>query len=152
MEIHGGLSETVSAAIIGLMLLLSPQISAQSALRDNYLVSYISMTEGLPANFVDFMYRDLSRFIWIATSGGGLSRYDGNEFYTLTTHSTPALKSNFITCITEDNFHRLWITSENGLDEDGYYYMYQTDASFDNQHIGHGHFHARRSKDLINWE
>lgn len=116
MEIHGGLSETVSAAIIGLMLLLSPQISAQSALRDNYLVSYISMTEGLPANFVDFIYRDRSGFIWIATSGGGLSRYDGNEFYTLTTHSTPALKSNFITCITEDNFHRLWITSENGLD------------------------------------
>ncbi len=38
------------------------------------------------------------------------------------------------------------------LAEDGYYYMYQTDASFGNQHIGHGHFHARRSKDLINWE
>lgn len=35
---------------------------------------------------------------------------------------------------------------------DGYYYMYQTDASFGNAHVGHGHFHARRSKDLINWE
>ena len=35
---------------------------------------------------------------------------------------------------------------------DGYYYMYQTDASFGNAHDGHGHFHCRRSKDLVNWE
>lgn len=33
-----------------------------------------------------------------------------------------------------------------------YYYMYQTDASYGNAHDGHGHFHHRRSKDLINWE
>lgn len=36
--------------------------------------------------------------------------------------------------------------------DDGYFYMYQTDASFGNAHDGHGHFHGRRSKDLINWE
>ena len=35
---------------------------------------------------------------------------------------------------------------------DGYYYMYQTDASFGNAHEGHGHFHARRSRDLVQWE
>lgn len=36
--------------------------------------------------------------------------------------------------------------------DDGYYYMYQTDASYGNAHGGNGHFHARRSKDLVNWE
>ena len=36
--------------------------------------------------------------------------------------------------------------------EDGYYYMYQTDASYGNAHEGHGHFHCRRSKDLVEWE
>ena len=36
--------------------------------------------------------------------------------------------------------------------DDGYYYMYQTDASFGNAHDGHGHFHGRRSRDLVNWE
>lgn len=36
--------------------------------------------------------------------------------------------------------------------EDGYYYMYQTDASFGNAHTGHGHFMCRRSRDLVNWE
>lgn len=38
------------------------------------------------------------------------------------------------------------------LADDGYYYMYQTDASFGNAHDGHGHFHGRRSKNLIDWE
>lgn len=33
-----------------------------------------------------------------------------------------------------------------------YWYMYQTDASYGNAHDGHGHFHGRRSKDLVNWE
>lgn len=36
--------------------------------------------------------------------------------------------------------------------EDGYYYMYQTDASYGNTHDqSGGHFIARRSRDLINW-
>lgn len=38
------------------------------------------------------------------------------------------------------------------LADDGYYYMYQTDASYGNVHFGHGHFLCRRSKDLVNWE
>ena len=35
---------------------------------------------------------------------------------------------------------------------DGYYYMYQTDASYGNAHVEGGHFHGRRSIDLVNWE
>jgi beta-xylosidase len=38
------------------------------------------------------------------------------------------------------------------LADDGYYYMYQTDASFGGAADGHGHFHARRSKNLVDWE
>ena len=38
------------------------------------------------------------------------------------------------------------------LAEDGYYYMYQTDASYGNTHVAGGHFHGRRCKDLVNWE
>lgn len=38
------------------------------------------------------------------------------------------------------------------LADDGYYYMYQTDASFGNAHDAGGHFHGRRSKNLIDWE
>lgn len=36
---------------------------------------------------------------------------------------------------------------------DGYFYMYQTDASYGNVHQASGaHFYCRRSKDLVNWE
>jgi len=38
------------------------------------------------------------------------------------------------------------------LADDGYYYMYQTDASYGNAHTAGGHFHCRRSRDLVNWE
>lgn len=38
------------------------------------------------------------------------------------------------------------------LAEDGYYYMYQTDAGFGNPTDGHGHFHCRRSHNLVDWE
>lgn len=48
------------------------------------------------------------------------------------------------------------------LADDGYYYMYQTDASYGNVHDkatmntatkkGHGHFFCRRSKNLVDWE
>lgn len=34
----------------------------------------------------------------------------------------------------------------------GYYYMYGTDASYGNEHEGHGHFQGKRSKDLVNWQ
>ncbi len=36
--------------------------------------------------------------------------------------------------------------------DDGYYYMYQTNASYGNVHVGNGLFLARRSRDLVNWE
>ena len=36
--------------------------------------------------------------------------------------------------------------------DDGYYYMYTTDASYGNAHTGHGHFMCRRSKNLVDWE
>lgn len=38
------------------------------------------------------------------------------------------------------------------LAADGYYYMYQTDASYGNAHTAGGHFHGRRSKNLVDWE
>jgi beta-xylosidase len=38
------------------------------------------------------------------------------------------------------------------LAEDGYFYMYQTDAGFGDQYAGHGHFHCRRSRNLVDWE
>ena len=38
------------------------------------------MDEGLPHNFVDDILKDSQGFLWIATRGEGIARYDGYEF------------------------------------------------------------------------
>lgn len=116
MKKESGLLKTLYIIFVILAAIMPQRGMAQSTVYDNYLIRFISMSEGLPANFVDHIFKDSSGFVWIATSGGGLSRFDGTGFLNLTTHSIPPLKSNFITGIAEDHFRRLWITSENGLD------------------------------------
>ncbi|MDA0178431.1 arabinan endo-1,5-alpha-L-arabinosidase [Mesoflavibacter profundi] len=60
------------------------------------------------------------------------------------------------TSIAGWNYRNQWnlanIHDPSVVKQGDYYYMYQTDASYGNAHDGHGHFHARRSQDLVNWE
>jgi len=44
--------------------------------------------------------------LWFATNGGGVSRYDGQNFVTITTKD--GLASNFVTSILEDSKGKLW--------------------------------------------
>lgn len=82
-----------------------------------YVFSTISIDEGLPINFIDDLYKDSKGFLWVSTQGGGLARYDGYEFLKLDVNSLPvALKSNFVRKTCEDNFNRLWIVSDVGID------------------------------------
>ena len=93
----------------------------------------------------------------------GNSRYTYSEVFTATT-GTPSL-NEYIAPAYPDNYADISDWSNRAqwnlanvhdpsvvLAEDGYYYMYQTDASYGNAHTAGGHFHGRRSKDLINWE
>lgn len=115
MKTEGGFSKLLYLLIVWLLAFHTQNISAQSSFNEKYLVNYISMSDGLPANFVDYIYKDSFGFVWIATSGGGLSRFDGTDFLTFSSHTVPQM-SSFVTCITEDHFKRLWVTSINGLD------------------------------------
>ncbi|MDR2058109.1 MAG: response regulator [Dysgonamonadaceae bacterium] len=103
-----------------ILLCLCLQVSvvhAQGTFADRYNITYITMDNGLLHNFVDNIYKDKRGFLWIATSGGGLSRYDGYEFIHYNTTTNPVkLKSNFIRGAVEDRFNRLWIVSEGGID------------------------------------
>lgn len=103
--------------IIYSCLIMSGSLQAQERFTERYNVSYITMDDGLPHNFIDDIYKDTRGFLWISTAGGGLSRYDGYEFI----HFNPntfhcKLKSNFIRNVYEDTFQRLWIVSEGGTD------------------------------------
>jgi ligand-binding sensor domain-containing protein/AraC-like DNA-binding protein len=80
------------------------------------LSRFLSMEDGLPGNFVEDIHRDGDGFLWFATSGGGLCRYDGYSFLTFSTNSSVSIRNNFVRSLAEDGFGRLWIASEGGLD------------------------------------
>lgn len=97
----------------------------------------------------------------------GNSRYTYSETFTATTgaqtleeqlasYEAPTYDDNYTAIAGWENNNKWNLANVHDpsvmLAEDGYYYMYQTDASYGNAHEGHGHFHCRRSKDLVNWE
>lgn len=108
-------STGVKILILFLLFSVFP-LCAQSGFLDRYLLRELDMEQGLPCSFVDDVLVDDAGFLWIATSGGGLCRFDGYEFLHFNVSTTPSLSSNFTRALVEDRFHRLWIASEGGLD------------------------------------
>ncbi len=117
MKVQGGKS-AITLLLISALFLGNGYISPASPTNfaDSRLARSISMDDGLPSNFIDDLFLDDAGFIWIATGGGGLCRYDGYDFLVFSTNSTVSIKNNFVRHIAEDGFHRLWIASEGGID------------------------------------
>ena len=82
----------------------------------NYNYYYITESEGVPHSFVDDIICDSDGFIWMATHNG-IGRYDGYQVLSFNTQTEPLrLKNDFVHKLCEDNFRRLWIGSEGGLE------------------------------------
>ncbi|WP_171032746.1 two-component regulator propeller domain-containing protein [Fodinibius saliphilus] len=71
-----------------------------------------SVNNGLPQAQVHDMVQTSDGFIWMATNGGGLSRFDGNTFKTYTTED--GLRNNAVQNIYEDSKGRLWVANYPG--------------------------------------
>lgn len=114
--------KTIGGKIISFILFIllfhvhAPNCSAQGSFAGSHLSKFIGISEGLPSNFVDDIMFDDAGFMWVATSGGGLCRYDGYEFIVMATGMEYELKSNFVRNVVEDRFHRLWIGTEWGIE------------------------------------
>ncbi|MCR5696486.1 MAG: response regulator [Marinilabiliaceae bacterium] len=91
-------------------------VKAQDRFWDKNVLTTLTMSDGLQHNFVDDLYEDNKGFLWIATNGGGLSRYDGYNFQYYDISTEPHLRSNFLHKIAADNHNRLWIASDDGID------------------------------------
>lgn len=84
---------------------------------ERYNFTAITMDDGLPHNFVDDIVKDSKGFLWIATRGQGIARYDGYEFTSFNMGTARAkLRSNFVSKLCEDDFGRIWAVSEAGID------------------------------------
>ena len=106
--------ETFKGRTIGLMLCLLVSLASmgsENILTERYNQSYLNLSNGLPHNNVSDIFKDSNGFLWISTYGGGLVRYDGYDMV------TPRLDLNSKSCrsITEDNFHRLWVAFDEGI-------------------------------------
>ena len=58
----------------------------------HYNMTYLDMRNGLPGNYVSDIHLDSYGFIWMATSGSGLVKYDGyNYYYNGAYHTVPPM-------------------------------------------------------------
>jgi ligand-binding sensor domain-containing protein/two-component sensor histidine kinase len=79
---------------------------------DSRAVPYTT-SEGLPSNDTGPVLEDDRGTIWVGTLGGGLARFDGRTFTTLT--SRDGLTSNSIFSLAEDRSGDLWVGTDSGL-------------------------------------
>ena len=81
-----------------------------------YNFKFITESAGLPYSFVSDIFKDSEGYVWVATHYG-IGRYDGYQFLNYGTQTEPiCLKNDFVHKVCEDNFRRLWIASEGGID------------------------------------
>lgn len=99
----------LTTVILSCMLSLTVWASG-NILTERYNQSYINLENGLPHNNVSSLFTDSNGFLWIATYGGGLVRYDGYGMMS----PTLGLKSLSCKSIAEDRFKRLWVTFDEG--------------------------------------
>ncbi|WP_258104658.1 arabinan endo-1,5-alpha-L-arabinosidase [Marinoscillum sp. MHG1-6] len=69
-------------------------------------------------------------------------------------HTIPTYADNYSPIASWDNrfdWNLANVHDPSVVSDGNYYYMYATNASYGNAHEGHGHFHGRRSRDLVNW-
>ncbi len=72
-----------------------------------------NVQEGLPQSQVYDIFQDSKSYLWMATQGGGVCKFDGKSFETISTRD--GLPSNFVQCIIEDAQSKLWFGTKSGL-------------------------------------
>ncbi|MDG1038922.1 MAG: two-component regulator propeller domain-containing protein [Polaribacter sp.] len=79
--------------------------------------SFINIKEGIPKVGVSSIVQDHFGFIWIGTTGTGIYKFDGIDYYAYKKdlEDNTSLSSNIVQCAFIDSKKRLWFGTENGL-------------------------------------
>jgi ligand-binding sensor domain-containing protein/serine phosphatase RsbU (regulator of sigma subunit) len=94
--------------LIPFWLFISVGVVAQQLNIRNYTVE-----DGLPVSNVLGLFQDSKGYVWIASNGGGVCRYDGLDFKTYT--SNEGLSSDQVFCVYENAQKELWFGTVKGL-------------------------------------
>jgi ligand-binding sensor domain-containing protein len=94
-----------------------------------------SRSRGLPAFPARVLFEDRDGRIWVGTSGGGLSRLEGDRFITYTTRG--GLADDRVRSIAQDRDGALWIGTYGGLShfKDGVFHTYTTAEGLSNNFV-----------------
>lgn len=114
----GPKSRVLTMAMIFLFALVSSLFGADTLQREAVMNHrwFNSIDDGLAHQVVRDIARTDDGVIWLATGGGGLSRYDGLEWRTFTAENTGnGLVANYIRCLAVDSHGGLWVGTVNGI-------------------------------------
>jgi len=78
------------------------------------IINY-TVNDGLPSNQITSTLEDSFGFLWVGTSNGGLSRFNGKNFVNY--GYMEGLQDLYINTIYEDSCHRLWVGTLHGISE-----------------------------------
>ncbi|MDQ8204450.1 two-component regulator propeller domain-containing protein [Pelagicoccus sp. SDUM812003] len=86
--------------------------------QEKLTLKHLSSDLGLPGNTVKTITQDNRGVIWIGLEGGGLSKYNGNEFKVFQNEpDDPAsLSSDYVNVLFQDSAGSIWVGTQNGLD------------------------------------
>lgn len=77
-----------------------------------YNIKTYSVNKGLPQSQVHDIAQTQDGYIWMATYGGGVTKFNGTNFVTYTTEH--GLKDNLVEELFVDSDDNLWIATDNG--------------------------------------
>jgi len=88
-------------------------IQIQFAFAQQYNFKNYTAKHGLASSIVNNIFQDSKGYIWFATQGGGISRFNGKFFKNY--NKSDGLISNDVTFITEDKKGNIWIATSEGV-------------------------------------
>ncbi len=90
---------------------------AAADVSDPFFVQHFDNRNGLSNSSINYIYKDASNLLWIAT-WDGLNMYDGNGFHVFNysrENDFKSIGSNVIQHITEDKKGHIWVTTIEGI-------------------------------------
>ncbi|MFT5511924.1 MAG: ligand-binding sensor domain-containing protein/two-component sensor histidine kinase [Bacteroidia bacterium] len=100
----------LNRTIICLLLMIFGSLEVLG--QQNYF-RHFGLEKGLPQSQVFDVLSDSRGFVWVGTRGGGIARFDGNEFVTYSTKD--GLINNFVNCLYKVENGDIYIGTQSGL-------------------------------------